>query len=79
MPKAKLTIEKDFDKFEVAAEINDVKIEEHARYGNVDVVVLNFKHPAQLYKTGLMQSLVERPDTPKKEAQKSPGENEVKK
>jgi len=58
MSKIKLTVS-EFEKFEIACEATDVRIEEKKTYGKNTVVVVNIKHPSQLYQAGLIQSQIE--------------------
>lgn len=62
MAKVKLTVNSDqFDKFKIACDIEDVLIVEQTKYGNVKSCVVNYKHPSQLYKVGLLQYEVDKP------------------
>jgi hypothetical protein len=55
MAKVKLTIDTvKVKKFLVAADIADLKVIETMKAGDITVVVLNFKHPSQLFTAGYM-------------------------
>lgn len=62
MAKAKLTVASNFDNFKVACEVKDVQVIEHTKYGEVNVCVVNYKHPSQLYEIGFLQHIVGKPE-----------------
>jgi fructose-specific phosphotransferase system component IIB len=59
--KVKLTIS-DVKKFEVACEATDIRIDDRKNYGTKAVLLVNVKHPSQLYEAGLIQATLTESD-----------------
>jgi fructose-specific phosphotransferase system component IIB len=53
--KVKLTVQ-DVEKFKLACEATDIRIEDQRQYGKTSVVQVSVKHVSQLYAAGLIQS-----------------------
>lgn len=77
MAKTKLNVSGSVEKFEVACEVSDVKIETIQSYGEVSIAVVLYKHPSQLFTLGSMINKVSVPkEALKEELEKAtePGE-----
>ncbi len=53
--KVKMTI-KNAEKFRIACEATDIRIEESKKYGQTEVMIVTVRHASQLYDAGLLQA-----------------------